>query len=515
MRLQPLVETSRRVGATGGRTEKQRLLAELLQRVPPDEVEIAIGLLSGTPRQGRIGVGPATLRDARPEAAAESGLTLADVDRSLDEIKAIAGKGSERRRLEALRALLGAATADEQDFLVRLMLGELRQGALEALLLEAVALAADIDAAPLRRAVMVAGRLGPVAAALFREGGAALARFDIEPFRPVQPMLAQTAGDVGEALDQLGEAAFEHKLDGARVQVHKAGGEVRVYSRRLREVTDAVPELVERVRALSAQELILDGEVLALREDGRPYPFQTTMRRFGRREDVAELRQRLPLSTFFFDLLYLGSESLLDAPAEKRFAAMEEALPAELVIPRRITAAPDEAQAFLADAHAHGHEGVMAKSLTAPYAAGSRGAAWLKLKPAHTLDLVILAAEWGHGRRRGWLSNLHLGARDPEAGGYVMLGKTFKGLTDRMLEWQTERLRALATRREGRVVHVKPEIVVEIAFNDVQQSPQYPAGLALRFARVKAYRPDKGPEDADTVDTVRGIYRRTTGQEPP
>lgn len=514
MRLQPLVETSRRVGATGGRTEKQRLLAGLLRRVPADEIEIAIGLLSGVPRQGRIGVGPATVRAARPDgAAAGPALTLADVDRALHEIKTISGKGSEQRRLEALRRLLGAATADEQDFLMRLMLGELRQGALEALLVEATARAAGVDAAALRRAVMVAGRLGPVAAALFREGGAALARFDIEPFRPIQPMLAQTVEDVADALAQLGEAAFEYKLDGARVQVHKAGDEVRVYSRRLREVTGAVPELVESVRAFPAKELILDGEVLALRKDGRPHPFQTTMRRFGRREDVARLREKLPLSTFFFDLLYLESESLLDAPAGERFAAMDRALPAKFVIPRCVTATRDEAQTFLQEAHARGHEGVMAKSLTAPYAAGSRGASWLKLKPVHTLDLVILAAEWGNGRRRGWLSNLHLGARDPD-GGYVMLGKTFKGLTDKMLEWQTERLQALATRREGHVVHVWPEIVVEIAFNDVQRSPQYPASMALRFARVKAYRPDKGPGDADTIEDVREIYRRATGTEP-
>jgi DNA ligase 1 len=354
-----------------------------------------------------------------------------------------------------------------------------------------------------------------VAAAALAGGEAALGALGIELFRPLQPMLAQSAEDVREALERLtgpgaGEVSFEVKLDGARVQVHRRGDEVRVFSRRLNEVTAAVPEVVEAALALPAREIILDGEVIALRPDGAPHPFQVTMRRFGRKLDVAGLRGALPLSPFFFDCLWLDGRELLAAPLAERVAALASLATQEMRVERLVTADAGAAEAFLRRTLAAGHEGVMAKALDAPYEAGSRGQGWLKVKEVKTLDLVVLAAEWGSGRRHGWLSNLHLGARDP-AGGFVMLGKTFKGMTDEVLAWQTERLLALATRREGHVVHVRPELVVEIAYNDLQASPHYPGGLALRFARLEGYRPDRTPQDADTIDTVREVYRRATG----
>ena len=354
---------------------------------------------------------------------------------------------------------------------------------------------------------MMAGDIGVVARAALTEGRAGLDRFAIQLFRPVKPMLAQPADNVEDALATLGRAALEYKLDGARIQAHKAEGEIRVFSRRLNDVTGAVPEIVEAVQSLPAREAILDGEAIALRPNGRPQPFQITMRRFGRKLDVGAMRKALPLDSFFFDALMLDGANLLDLPAEERFAALREALPASLLVPRTVTDRPDEAAAFVGQALAAGHEGVMAKALQAPYQAGARGKSWLKVKAATTLDLVVLAAEWGSGRRQGWLSNLHLGARDP-AGSFVMLGKTFKGLTDEMLAWQTEQFLAREVARDRYTVYVRPELVVEIAFNDLQASPRYPGGLALRFARVKGYRPDKSPDDADTIDTVRAIYDR-------
>ncbi|HYL05771.1 MAG TPA: ATP-dependent DNA ligase, partial [Thermoanaerobaculia bacterium] len=517
--LADLVVTSRRVAATRSRSEKIAALADLLRRLGPEEIEVAAAFASGQLRQGRIGLGPAAVRAALADApaAAAPALSLSEVDAAFAGIAGVAaagGTGSTAERARRLGALLGAATREEQELLVRLIFGELRQGALAGLTVEALAAAAAVPAAEVRRALMLAGELAPVARAALLEGSAGLARFRLQLFRPLQPMLAQPAADTAEALERLGEAAFELKLDGARIQVHKAAEEVRVFSRLGNEVTAALPEVVEAVRALPARQLLLDGEAIALRPDGAPLPFQVTMRRFGRKLDVGRLRGELPLTPFLFDLLHLDGDDLIDRPARERFAALAGAAPG-LTVPRLVTAAAGEAEAFFADVLRRGHEGLLAKAMDAPYEAGRRGASWLKIKPAHTLDLVVLAAEWGHGRRRGWLSNLHLGARDPRGGGFVMLGKTFKGLTDEMLIWQTERFRQLAVGGDAGadewVVRLRPEVVVEVAFGDVQESPHYPGGMALRFARVKRFRPDKTAAEADTVDTVRAIFAAGRG----
>ncbi|MFL6261135.1 MAG: ATP-dependent DNA ligase [Thermoanaerobaculia bacterium] len=506
MRLADLVTTSRRVSETRSRLEKTSALGDLLRRLGPEEIDVAVAFLSGHLRQGRIGLGGAAIRSAMPgTAAAEPSLTLGEVDASFARIAGTSGSGSVAERGRLLAGLLARATREEQDFLVRLLFGELRQGALAGLMAEALAAAAEVPADEVRRALMLAGELPEVARAVLTAGRPGLARFGLQLFRPLQPMLAQPAGDISEALDRLGEAALELKLDGARVQVHKAGDEVRVYSRRGNEVTAAVPELVETVQALPARQLLLDGETIALRPDGSPYPFQITMRRFGRKLDVARLRGELPLTPFFFDLLHLDGQDLIDRTAGERFAALSEAVPG-LTVPRLVTANAEEAEAFFEEALTRGHEGIMAKDIDSPYEAGRRGYSWLKIKPAHTLDLVILAAEWGHGRRHGWLSNLHLGARDPDNGGFVMLGKTFKGLTDEMLAWQTQKLQELSLGTDSWTVYVRPELVVEVAFSDVQESPQYPGGMALRFARVKRYRQDKTAAEADTIGAVRKIF---------
>jgi len=512
--LAALVAASDRAAGTSSRLAKRDAIAELLRGAAPDEVEIAVAWLSGEARQGRIGVGWATLGALRGTPAAEPQLTLGEVDAALAAVVASAGKGSAAARSATLRALFARATAAEQDFLVRLLIGELRQGALEGVMLEAVAAAAAIPVADVRRAAMVTGRLGEVARIALSEGeghgAAGLARFAVALHRPVQPMLATPADDIAGAMARLGTAALEWKVDGARVQAHKAGGEVKVYTRALKDVTASAPEIVEALHAVPAQALILDGEAVALSPDGAPLPFQVTMRRFGRKLDVERMRAELPLAVYFFDCLHVDGTSLLDRPARERFDALVEALPKALVIPRIVTADVAAAEDFYADALARGHEGVMAKALDAPYEAGRRGASWLKVKRAHTLDLVVLAAEWGHGRRQGWLSNLHLGARDPDHAvsptGWVMLGKTFKGMTDALLEWQTQELLAREVRRDSYAVWVKPELVVEIAFNDLQESPHYPGGLALRFARVKGYRADKSAADADTIEAVRALH---------
>jgi len=516
MRLADVVAASADVGATSGRLEKISRLANLLGRVPPVELPIVVAFLSGGVRQGRIGIGRALLsamRDVPPAAAAT--LEVVDVDAALERLAATAGSKSTSARQTVLRELFGRATRDEQDFLVRLLFGELRQGALEGVLVEAVARAGDVPVARLRRASMLAGDLAPVAQAVLVDRDTELTQFLLQPFRPVQPMLADTAANVGEAIGQFGETSFEYKLDGARIQVHKVADDVRVYSRTLRDVTIAVPEVVDIVRAMPSREIVLDGEAIVLRPDGTPRPFQDTMRRFGRKLEDEALRGELPITPVFFDVLYLEGEPLIDEPLALRVPELAGRLPAANVVPRLITADLDAAAAFAAQALAVGHEGVMAKDVGAAYAAGRRGAAWLKVKQARTLDLVILAAEWGSGRRKGTLSNLHLGARDTERGGFVMLGKTFKGLTDAMLAWQTKRFLELEMARDAYTVYVRPEVVAEIAFNDVQASSQYPGGLALRFARVKRYRDDKRAEDADTFATILSIYQQMTGQPPP
>jgi DNA ligase-1 len=452
------------------------------------------------------------LRDARPDhAAAEPSLTLGEVDATIERIAQVHGAGSTRERARLLSELFTRATKDEQDFLGRLIFGELRQGALEGIMVDAVARAANVPLATVRRAHLMAGDLVAVATAALTVGESALSEFGVQLFRPLQPMLAGSAEDVGDALTQLGRGAFEYKLDGARIQVHKQGDDVRVYSRTLNDVTSSVPELVESVRTLPARELVLDGEAIALRENGFPQPFQTTMRRFGRKLDVERLRHELPLRSFFFDLLQLDGETFIDRPGSERFAALAGIAPQQLVIPRQVIDDAAAAEAFLESARAAGHEGLVAKALDAPYDAGRRGSSWLKVKFTETLDLVVLAVEWGHGRRHGWLSNLHLGARDPRNGGFVMLGKTFKGLTDQMLEWQTREFLQREIGRDEWTVHVRPEVVVEIAFDDIQASPRYPGGVALRFARVKRYRPDKAASEADTIDRVLELYRQRSG----
>jgi DNA ligase-1 len=511
-----LVATSAQVGARTGRLEKVGLLADLFSRLSPDEIEIAVAFLSGSLRQGRIGVGGSVIRAASDVPAAPSpSLGLLEIDSGLARMALVSGAGSGAGKVEILRELFSRATEAERDFLIRLLFGELRQGALEGVLLDAVGRASHIPAASIRRAVMFAGSLGPVAHAALGEGESALTRFMLQPFQPVQPMLADSAADVEDALAELGEASLEYKLDGARIQVHKAGDEVRVYSRSLRDVTAAVPEVVAAAQALGSRTLVLDGEAIALRADRTPHPFQTTMRRFGRKLDVERLRAELPITPFFFDVLLADDQLVVDEPQSRRIALLDAIVPGDYAVPRLRTSSADEAARFGEAAVAAGHEGVMAKSPDGLYAAGRRGSAWLKVKRARTLDLVVLAAEWGHGRRHGTLSNLHLGARDAERGGFVMLGKTFKGMTDEMLAWQTTTLLGLELTRDAYVVHVRPELVVEIAFNEIQESAQYPGRLALRFARVKRYRTDKSAGESDTFASVQSMYSRITGLEPP
>ena len=506
MLLAALAETSDAVAATRSRLAKIELLVACLRALAPEERETAVAWLAGALPGGRLGLGPAIVHGLRgvPPAAVAT-LTISAARERLESVAGVRGAGSTHRRREILESLFADATPREQSFLARLLVGELRQGALEGVMGDAIAAAAGLPAADVRRAIMLAGVIAPVAVAALAEGSAGLARFKLELFKPVSPMLASPTQDVESALAELRMAAFEHKLDGARVQVHKHERDVKIYSRTGRDVTFSLPEIAATIAALDAHSLILDGEVIALDAAGRPRPFQETMRRFGRKLEIEDTRAAIPLSLFCFDCLHADGADLIDRPTEERVATLARHVPASLVVPRIVTAELETAQRFLRDALDGGHEGLMAKSLTAPYEAGSRGAAWLKIKVAHTLDLVVLAAEWGSGRRRGWLSNLHLGARSDD--GFVMLGKTFKGLTDEMLAWQTERLKALAVDLGAGhyVVNVRPELVVEIAFNELQVSRRYPGGLALRFARVIRYRDDKTASDADTIETVRAI----------
>lgn len=508
MRLAELTATSLAVAATASRAAKLERLAACLRALPPEERAIGARYLAGQAGPSKLGVGHALVGKVLDETApaATASLTLVEVATALDALAAIAGAGAQAARRSALGALVTRATADERGLLAGVILGGLRQGAEVGLVVEALAAAAGLPTALVRAAHMRAGELGVIAEAALGGGAAALAAFTTTLFRPLLPMLASPIDDVEAALGQLGRAAFELKLDGVRLQLHRDGDRVAVYTRGLHDVTALVPEVVAAVRALPVERAILDGEAIALRADGRPHPFQTTMRRFGRTDDAPALRAELPLTLTLFDALVVGGDELMAAPLAERSARLGELAPT-LVVPRVVTDDPAVASAFLADAWARGHEGVMAKDLASVYDAGRRGAAWLKIKRAHRLDLVVLAAEWGSGRRTGWLSNLHLGARDPATGAFVMLGKTFKGLTDELLTWQTRELLARAVARDGHVVHVRPELVVEIELAGVQRSPHYPAGLALRLARVVRYRDDKPASEADTVEAVRAIAR--------
>jgi DNA ligase 1 len=502
--LDEIVRTSADVGSTRSRLKKVERLAATLRLVDPAEAGIAVAYLAGTLPQGSIGVGWATVRSV-PEAAAEPTLELSEIDAAWSKILGSVGPGSQAVRRSILTDIFERATQTEQRFLIALLTGELRQGALEGVMVEAIARATGLPPSDVRRAVMLAGSLEAVAAAAIAEGSSGLSRFRLTLFQPLQPMLAGAADGVEAALRKISPAAIEWKLDGARLQVHRSGSEVRAYTRNLADVTDRVPEVVSVVAALPVASIVLDGEVIALRGDEKPHPFQVTMSRFGTRTDIPQLRASVPLSSFFFDCLHIDGDDVIDRPLTERTGLLAERLPQPHSVPRIETDDIHAATRFFDDVVARGHEGVMVKSLEASYEAGRRGSGWLKVKRAHTLDLVVLAAEWGHGRRKGWLSNLHLGARAAD-GSFVMLGKTFKGMTDEMLRWQTEKLLELATERDGITVYVRPELVVEVAFDGLQSSTRYPGGLALRFARIKGYRHDKSPLDADTIETVRELH---------
>jgi DNA ligase-1 len=501
--LADVVATSDAVAATRSRLAKVDAIATLLRRLAPDEVEPVVGFLVGEPRHGRVGVGWATLQGLDVAPAGSATLTAADLDRALGELAAAQGPGSQAARRAALTSLLARATAPEADFVRRLLLGEMRQGALDGIMADAVAKAAGVPVADVRRAAMLRGDLRDTARRALHGGTGALVGVGLRLLRPVQPMLAAGADSLDEALAATGPASVEWKLDGARIQVHRAGDDVGVFTRNLNDVTDRLPEVVAAVRTFAPSALVLDGEAIGLGDDARPHRFQDTMSRFGRTR-VDE--HGIPLTAFFFDCLHADGTDLLDRPLAERLDVLD-AVAGERRIPGVRTGDPGEARRVFDEALAAGHEGVVVKALASPYDAGRRGAAWRKVKPVLTLDLVVLAVEWGSGRRRGWLSNLHLGARDP-GGGFVMVGKTFKGLTDELLEWQTEQLSARSTSTEGHVVHVAPELVVEIALDGVQASRRYPGGVALRFARVRRYRTDKRAGEADTIDAVRALLPR-------
>lgn len=507
MLLTRLAHVSREVAATSARSRKTDLLAELFREAEADDVPIVIPYLAGRLPQGRIGVGWKVL-GAPVEPAAEPTLTVREVDAAFTRLGAVSGPGSQAERARLVGALMGAATAEEQRFLVGLLTGEVRQGALDAVAVEGLARATGAPAPDVRRAVMLAGSLQTVAEALLADGPEALAAFRLTVGRPVQPMLAHSASSVGEAVEKLGACAVEEKLDGIRVQVHRDGDTVRVHTRTLDDITDRLPEVTAAARELRGERFILDGEVISFDGDGRPRSFQETAGRVGSRTDVTAAAREVPVSPVFFDALSVDGRDLLDLPSTGRHEELARLVPEPMRVRRTLVSGPGDtarAEAFLAETLARGHEGVVAKALDAPYSAGRRGASWLKVKPVHTLDLVVLAAEWGHGRRTGRLSNLHLGARTA-GGGFAMLGKTFKGMTDTMLAWQTERLRELAVEESGQVVTVRPELVVEIAYDGLQRSTRYPAGVTLRFARVVRYREDKRPEEADTVEALLAAH---------
>ncbi|QKW10495.1 ATP-dependent DNA ligase [Streptomyces sp. NA04227] len=512
MLLARLADVSREVAATSARSRKTALLAALFREAAPDDAPVVIAYLAGRLPQGRIGVGWSSLKDPVPPAASAT-LTVGSVDTTLTALAGLSGPGSQAERRRLVQELMGAATEEEQRFLFGLLTGEVRQGALDAVAVEGLAQATEAPPEAVRRAVMLAGSLETVAVALLAEGPEALREFRLTVLRPVQPMLARTAASVAEALTRLGPCAVEEKLDGIRVQVHRDGDEVHVYTRTLDEITTRVPELTAVAQELAGESFILDGEVIALDAEGRPRSFQDIAGRVGSRSDVGSAAAALPLSPVFFDVLSADGRELLDLPLRARYEELATLVPEPMRVRRLVLADPaepesaDRAAEFLDRTLARGHEGVVVKGLDAPYSAGRRGASWLKVKPVHTLDLVVLAAEWGHGRRTGKLSNLHLGARRAD-GSYAMLGKTFKGMTDAMLDWQTGRLGELATGDDGHVVRVRPELVVEIAYDGLQRSTRYPAGITLRFARVVRYREDKSAAEADTVESLLAAHSR-------
>ncbi|MGA5318708.1 ATP-dependent DNA ligase [Streptomyces pseudogriseolus] len=507
MLLSRLAQVSQEVAATSARSRKTALLAELFREAGPDDVPVVIPYLAGRLPQGRIGVGWKVLGRPVPPAA-EPSLTVREVDALLTRLAKVSGPGSQAERARLVGELLGASTEAEQRFLTGLLTGEVRQGALDAVAVEGLAQATGAAPADVRRAVMLAGSLQPVAGALLADGPEALDRFRLTVGRPVQPMLAHSASSVAEAVGKLGACVVEEKLDGIRVQVHRDGDTVRVHTRTLDDITDRLPEVTAAARELAGERFILDGEVISFDGTGRPRSFQETAGRVGSRVDVATAARETPVSPVFFDALSVDGRDLLDLPFTERHAELARLVPEPMRVRRTVVDGPDDVEAaerFLADTLERGHEGVVVKGLDAPYSAGRRGASWLKVKPVHTLDLVVLAAEWGHGRRTGKLSNLHLGARTAD-GGFAMLGKTFKGLTDALLEWQTKRLREIALDESGYTVTVRPELVVEIAYDGLQRSSRYPAGVTLRFARVIRYREDKRPEEADTVETLLAAH---------
>ncbi|MFE5209315.1 ATP-dependent DNA ligase [Streptomyces sp. NPDC056600] len=512
MLLVRVAAVSREVAATSSRSRKKALLAELFREAGPEDVPVVIPYLAGRLPQGRLGVGWKTLAAPVTPASAPS-LTVLETDRELTALKAVAGPGSQAERLRLVTSLMSRATEEEQAFLVALLTGEVRQGALDAAAADGLAEASGAGPEDVRRAVMLAGGLAPVAEALLADGPPALGRFRLAVGSPVLPMLAQSAPTASDAVVRLGgAAAVEEKLDGIRVQVHRDGDEIHVFTRTLDEITDRLPEVVTAARELRGERLILDGEVIALDEHGRPRPFQETAGRIGSRTDVTSAARAVPVSPVFFDVLHADGRDLMDLPFAERHAELARVAPEPRRVRRAVVRGPEEATAaedFLAATLERGHEGVVVKSLDTPYSAGRRGAGWLKVKPVHTLDLVVLAAEWGSGRRSGKLSNLHLGARTAD-GGFAMLGKTFKGMTDELLRWQTERFQELAVEQHSWGVTVRPELVVEIAYDGLQRSSRYPAGVTLRFARVLRYREDKSAAEADTVQTLLAAHPEVT-----
>jgi DNA ligase 1 len=509
MLLSDLVETSGVVAATRSRTAKTEAIAGVLRRAAPGEASTVASYLSGVLPQRRVGVSWRGLSEL-PEPSPTASVQVREVDAALDALAALGGSGSAGARSTAVAELFARLTDDEQQFLRGLITGEMRQGALDGVMLQAIAKAADVPEAAVRRAVMLAGHSGPVAEAALTGGEDALAAIGLEVGRPLRPMLAASAPDVETALTQVGETFFvDGKLDGIRLQAHRDGSEVRLFTRSLDDITDRLPEVVEAVLTLPGERFVIDGEAIALDGDGRPRPFQETASRTMSSTGVDVLRARVPVTPYFFDLLHLDGVDLLEVPARARFEQLARLVPRQLLVPRVEADGAAAAQSFFDALLRDGHEGIVVKAADAPYAAGRRGAGWVKVKPRHTLDLVVLAVEWGSGRRRGWLSNIHLGARDPDTGGFVMLGKTFKGMTDAMLTWQTQRFTELATDgTDGWVVPVRPEQVVEIAFDGIQTSSRYPGGMALRFARVLRYRDDKSADEADTIETVRALSGR-------